>query len=145
MILVYYEIRAFRGMGDTQTALKLVRKLWKQLMDSEVDIAYRQEETVLILAIWKNLLTDEELYEEALEIAKAGIRFCFQSDRGDKLGDFVFELGWILNQPNYHTKMEYRNEIRMKYLKCSLYISRLSAKRDNVKIIEEYLETEVKD
>ena len=139
MILVYYEIRAFRGMGDTQTALKLVRKLWKQLMDSEVDVAYRQEETVLILAIWKNLLTDEEVYEEALEIAKAGIRFCFQSDRGDKLGDFVFELGWILNQSNYQTNMEYRNEVRMKYLRCSQYISRLFYVMDNARIIDNYI------
>ena len=143
MILVYYEIRAFRGMGDTQTALKLVRKLWKQLMDSEVDIAYRREEAVLILAIWKNLLTDEGRYEEALEIAKEGILFCFQSDRGDKLGDFVFELGWILNQPNYHTEIEYRKEIRMKYLRCSLYISRLFFRMSNVKIIEDYIDEDV--
>ena len=73
---------------------EFLANVYETLGESAVDLTERAENALLLLANWKDLLTDLEEYDKAMEKAEIGVRLSLISERGDKLDTFVFEKGW---------------------------------------------------
>lgn len=137
-MILYYQAIAYRKKGEVEKAIKIIENLWNKLSYDDTKNIYRQEEMILLLRLWKNLLTDIKQYDLALQKTQEGIHMCFHTGRGDKLNEFVFEVGWIYER--CHTKMSaVQIEKCRNYFLSALYISRLFKITDEEKIIKDYI------
>lgn len=137
VILVYHKAMVYRKLGKLDNSLEIVKHLWNFYEKSEVDWSFHVEEIILIMTLWKNILTGKDCYEEALKIANQGIRWCFESGRGIKLDKFVVEWGWCLEQ----TVTDMTDEVKVKcmeYYKWALSICRLYRRRGDEDVINNY-------
>ncbi len=139
MKLVYYDAIAYRRLEEYDTALKLLENLWERLENSGIDKLHRLDEVLLILALWKDLLTDVEKYDAAFEKAREGCFCCFASGKGHKLDRFVYELGWCLEKLNPALNAEQKRERCAWYFKCALSISQLFYLEEDQSVIERYI------
>lgn len=125
VILVYHKAMVYEDMGKIDEAMEIIEGLWKFYEKSEVDWSFHVEEVILIMVFWKELFVDKECYEKSLEIAREGVRRCFESGRGIKLNRFVLELGWSIEQG----ATELDSDVKARYIQyykwalsiCKLY------------------------
>ena len=125
LMLIYYIAMAYRMMGKTKEALELIEKIWNVYDTREVDTDFNVEERLLFLVFWKNLLTDCNEYERALEMAELGIRMCFSSGKGGKLNNFVTEVGWSLERSDVVLSEEERKAQCTQYYKSAMVLCKL--------------------
>lgn len=137
MTLVYYYALILRGRGDYDAAISLVRMLWNQLEQSHVLLIHRSNEALLINTLWKDLLTDIEDYEGALEKVKIGVELSFATGKGEFLDVYTFEPGWITHvRQESLTGSEHAKCLN--YFQSAYYISRLFDRKKSQKIIRNY-------
>ncbi|MCD8148142.1 MAG: helix-turn-helix domain-containing protein [Clostridiales bacterium] len=138
IILVYYEAIAFRRLKQYQTAIGLLENMWAQLEASDIDKIYRMHEVLLILSLWKNLLTEIGQYDEAMRMAVDGIKLCFLSGRGDMLDTFVLERGWSLEHKYPEMTIREKREKCFPDVWNALCITRLFHQPETEKRLEQY-------
>lgn len=85
---------SYRKQKKSEIGERILANVYETLEESAVDLTERAENALLLLANWKDLLTDLEEYDKAMEKAEIGVRLSLISERGDKLDTFVFEKGW---------------------------------------------------
>lgn len=138
IILIYHKALTYREMGRTDEALEIIEKLWSFYENSEVELEFHVEEVILITLFWKDLLTDKDCYEEALEKTNQGIRWCFESGRGFKLDRLVFELGWNLERRGAEVSKDIKKIKCTEYLKQALCLCKLYERKIDEKAIMNY-------
>lgn len=139
MLLFIHKAIAYRKLGEIGKAIDILNMLWKQLQKSDVDVLYRQDEALLIIRLWNNLLMDEKKYEQALQKTMEGIHLCLKTNRGDKINAFVFELGWIMEQK---LQLEQTNKNDKAYIDnffCALYLSHLFGNKSEYEFMRAYI------
>lgn len=93
----------------------------------------------MLLSTWKNLLTDLEEYDKAIEKADIGIKIALKSERGDKLDTLVYEKGWSnLHKDQNGKNMQENKEICLQAYYISDLYRREKNKQDIKKFIEQY-------
>lgn len=141
VVLIYYHAIAYRQSGRPDMSLRVLENLIEQIEKTGVDLYDRTEEIALIYVLMKDIYTDLEMYEKALEWVWQNIRFCFETKRGDKLVALLFELGWIFKEGKYchdfknAKKMEYN-----KFLELSFIVSQMFYQTQYQAIIKRYIE-----
>ncbi len=88
---MYYVIVAYREKGRSDIAIKLMDKLLEYLNSSKVNCEARMEEIAVLYIERKNLLTDMEMYDEAIKNVYEYMKICFKLDRGDKIVPLLIE------------------------------------------------------
>lgn len=88
-IAISYRLQKKSDIGE-----QIIANVYETLEKSAADMTERAEEALLLLSTWKNLLTDLEKYDQAIEKADIGIKIALKSERGDKLDTLVYEKGW---------------------------------------------------
>lgn len=137
MILVYYEAGIFRKKKDYDTAIRLLRMLWKQLEQSRVSLIHRSNEALLINTLWKDLLTDVKDYDGALEKVRIGIQLSFATGNGAFLDALTLEPGWIMSVREEELTDDQKIDCS-NYFRSALYISRLYGRKRTQRCISRY-------
>lgn len=137
MTLVYYDAIIFRKKKDYDTAIRLLRMLWDQLEQSSVSLIYRSNEALLINTLWKDLLTDIEDYDGALEKVKTGIELSFATGNGAFLDVLTLEPGWIMNVREEDLSKDDQTKC-CDYFRYAFYISKLYGRKRSQKNIFNY-------
>ena len=60
---------------------EFLANVYETLGESAVDLTERAENALLLLANWKDLLTDLEEYDKAMEKAEIGVRLSLISEK----------------------------------------------------------------
>lgn len=94
IVLLNHIAISYRKQKKSEIGERILANVYETLEESAVDLTERAENALLLLANWKDLLTDLEEYDKAMEKAEIGVRLSLISERGDKLDTFVFEKGW---------------------------------------------------
>jgi transcriptional regulator with XRE-family HTH domain len=94
IILINQIAVSYRMQNKSELAEQIVASVYATFEESTIEMTERAEELLLLLSNWKNLFTDLEEYDKAMEKAEIGVRLSLISERGDKLDTFVFEKGW---------------------------------------------------
>lgn len=141
MVLVYYDALIFRRRKDYDTAIRLLRMLWDQLDHSRVLLIHRSIEALLINTALKDLLTDIEDYDGAMEKVRIGVELSFATGNGAFLDEYVFEPGWIANT-RQDTLTENERAECLEHFRSAYYISRLFDRKKSQRIIRDYCKGE---
>lgn len=128
---------SYRLQGKSDIGVHIIASVYETLEKSAIDLTERAEETVMLLATWKNLLTDLGEYDEAIEKADRGIKIALQSERGDKLDTLVYEKGWSNVHKNCHDEQDMRENIKI--CLAAYFISDLYNRERNKKDIKKFL------
>lgn len=141
MIMLIHIAIAYRKIKENESSIEILEILWNQIDESIMDNIYRQDEILLILRLWKNLLTDQKNYEEATIKTYKGIQSCIEVGRGDKISAFIFELGWILERKTTSENKENIRHMAKKYFECALTLNELFLNFQERDIAYDYLST----
>lgn len=142
LVILYYVIVAYREKGRSDIAIKLMDKLLEYLNSSKVNCESRMEEIAVLYIERKNLLTDMEMYDEAIKNVYEYMKICFKLDRGDKIVPLLIEPGWICNEGYYQETMEMVDkEHSEKYFQHALCISEMYYQDAYQKSIKEYMKS----
>lgn len=128
---------SYRLQRKSDIGVHIIASVYETLEKSAIDLTERAEEAVMLLATWKNLLTDLEEYDEAIEKADRGIKIALQSERGDKLDTLVYEKGWSNIHKNCHDEQDMRENIKI--CLAAYFISDLYNRERNKKDIKKFL------
>lgn len=128
---------SYRLQKKSKIGVHIIASVYETLEESAIDLTERAEEAVMLLATWKNLLTDLGEYDQAIEKADRGIKIALQSERGDKLDTLVYEKGWSNIHKNCHDEQEIWENIKI----CleAYFISDLYNRERNKKDIKKFL------
>lgn len=140
VILINQIAVSYRVQKKSEIGEQIIANVYETLEKSDVDKLERAEETLLLLSTWKNLLTDLEEYEKAIEKADIGIKIALKSERGDKLDTLVYEKGWSNLKSASSDKQYNKNDLKIcvqAYFISDLY-KREKNKNDIKKFIHKY-------
>ena len=133
-IAISYRLQKKSKIGE-----QIIASVYETLERSAIDLMERAEEAVMLLSTWKNLLTDLEEYDKAIEKADIGIKIALKSERGDKLDTLVYEKGWSnLHKDQNGKNMQENKEICLQAYYISDLYRREKNKQDIKKFIEQY-------
>ena len=120
----------------------VLRNCPEYLNSSKVNCESRMEEIAVLYIERKNLLTDMEMYDEAIKNVYEYMKICFKLDRGDKIVPLLIEPGWICNEGYYQETMEMLDkEHSEKYFQHALCISEMYYQDAYQKSIKEYMKS----
>ncbi|MDE7184001.1 MAG: hypothetical protein K2O40_05880, partial [Lachnospiraceae bacterium] len=138
IVLLNHIAISYRKQKKSKIGERILANVYDTLEESAVNLTERAEDALLLLANWKDLLTDLEEYDKAMEKAEKGVRLSLISERGDKLDTFVFEKGWS----NLKKKKCNKQQTQENLVIClqAYYVCDLYGKTFNQKATKEFIE-----